>query len=231
LSDKTISERILERIQASNTRYWAGDNISEYILDSERAELVDELTVKFEGVLDSLIIDRHTDPNSQGTARRLSKMYLYEIMAGRYDPAPDATAFPNDSEDRYEGMLVVRSELRSMCSHHHQPVAGVAYIGIIAAQKLIGLSKYTRIAQWCARRGTLQEELANDVAREIMKATGSENVAVYIQATHGCCENRGIMAHSSLTQTTVLRGAFNTDGNTKKEFFDNIKLQQEFAPR
>ena len=231
MSDKTISERILERIQASNTRYWAGDNISEYILDSERAELVDELTVKFEGVLDSLLIDRHTDPNSQGTARRLAKMYLYEIMAGRYDPAPDATAFPNDSEDRYEGMLVVRSELRSMCSHHHQPVAGVAYIGIIAAQKLIGLSKYTRIAQWCSRRGTLQEELANDIAREIMKATGSENVAVYIQATHGCCKNRGIMAHSSLTQTTVLKGAFKEDGNTKKEFFDNIKLQQEFAPR
>ena len=231
MSDKTISERILERIQSSNTRYWAGDNISEYILDSERAELVDELTTKFEGVLDSLLIDRHNDPNSQGTARRLAKMYLYEIMAGRYDPAPDATAFPNDSEDRYEGMLVVRSELRSMCSHHHQPVAGVAYIGIIAAQKLIGLSKYTRIAQWCARRGTLQEELANDIAREIMKATGSENVAVYIQATHGCCENRGIMAHSSLTQTTVLKGAFKDDGNTKKEFFDNIKLQQEFAPR
>ena len=231
MSDKTISERILERIQAANTRYWAGDNISEYILDSERAELVDELTTKFEGVLDSLLIDRHTDPNSQGTAKRLAKMYLYEIMAGRYDPAPDATAFPNDSEDRYEGMLVVRSELRSMCSHHHQPVAGVAYIGIIAAQKLIGLSKYTRIAQWCARRGTLQEELANDIAREIMKATGSENVAVYIQAIHGCCENRGIMAHSSLTQTTVLRGAFKKDAGTKKEFMDNIKLQQEFAPR
>jgi GTP cyclohydrolase I len=231
LSDKTTSERILERIRASNTRYWAGDNISAHILDSERTELVDELTTKFEGVLDSLLIDRHTDPNSQGTARRLAKMYLYEIMAGRYDPAPDATAFPNDSEDRYEGMLVVRSELRSMCSHHHQPVAGVAYIGIIAAQKLIGLSKYTRIAQWCARRGTLQEELANDIAREIMKATGSDNVAVYIQATHGCCENRGIMAHSSLTQTTVLKGAFKDDGNTKKEFFDNIKLQQEFAPR
>jgi len=225
MEDKVISERILERIQSNKARYWAGDNISEYILDSEREELVDELTGKFEGVLDSLIIDRHTDPNSQGTARRLAKMYLYEIMAGRYDPAPDATAFPNDSEDRYEGMLVVRSELRSMCSHHHQPVAGVAYIGIIAAQKLIGLSKYTRIAQWCARRGTLQEELANDIAREIQKATGSENVAVYIEAEHGCCINRGIMAHSSLTQTTVLSGAFKTDASTKKEFMDNIKLQ------
>jgi GTP cyclohydrolase I len=110
-------------------------------------------------------------------------------------------------------------------------VSGIAYIGILAAEKLIGLSKYTRIAQWCARRGTLQEELCNNIAREIMKATGSNDVGVYIQATHGCCENRGIMAHSSLTQTTVLKGAFKDDKGTKQEFFDNIKLQQEFAPR
>lgn len=226
-----LYEKITNEIKADGGRFWAGDNISKYINDDDLPILVDEITEKFEGVLDSLIIDRHTDPNSQGTARRLAKMYIYEIMNGRYAPAPNATAFPNDSEDRYEGMLVVRSELKSMCSHHHQPVSGVAYIGIIAAQKLIGLSKYTRIAQWCARRGTLQEELANDIAREIQKATGAEDIGVYIQATHGCCENRGIMAHSSLTQTTVLRGAFKDDAGTKKEFFDNIKLQQEFAPR
>jgi GTP cyclohydrolase I len=70
-----------------------------------------------------------------------------------------------------------------------------------------------------------------DIAREIMSATGSNDVGVYIQATHGCCENRGIMAHSSLTQTTVLKGSFHTDKFCKQEFFENIKLQQEFAPR
>jgi GTP cyclohydrolase I len=226
-----VSEEIRTHLKRNNKRYWAGDNISEFVSDKDKELLVDELTEKFEGVLDSLLIDRENDPNSKGTARRLAKMYIYEIMSGRYEAAPDATAFPNDSEDRYTGMLVVRSELRSMCSHHHQPVSGVAYIGIIAAQKLIGLSKYTRIAQWCARRGTLQEELANDIAREIMKATGAADVAVYIQATHGCCENRGIMAHSSLTQTTVLKGRFIEDQSTKNEFFENVKLQQEFAPR
>ena len=226
-----VSEEIRSHLKRNNKRYWAGDNISEYVTDKDKELLVDELTEKFEGVLDSLVIDRENDPNSRGTARRLAKMYIYEIMSGRYEAAPDATAFPNDSEDRYTGMLVVRSELRSMCSHHHQPVSGVAYIGIIAAQKLIGLSKYTRIAQWCARRGTLQEELANDIAREIMKATGAADVAVYIQATHGCCENRGIMAHSSLTQTTVLKGRFIEDQSTKNEFFENVNLQQEFAPR
>ena len=225
-----IYQIITARIKAAGDRYWAGDNISEHIHDEyERLDLINEIAVAFEDVLDTLIIDRFNDPNSKGTPRRLAKMYVNEIMQGRYDPIPSATAFPNDTDDRYEGMLVVRSELKSMCSHHHQPVSGVAYIGIIAADKLIGLSKYTRIAQWCARRGTLQEELANDITKEIQKATDAEHLGVYIQATHGCCENRGIMATSSLTQTTVLRGAFKDDSGTKKEFFDNIKLQQEYA--
>ena len=224
-----VSEKIKQRLEDAGKRYWAGDNISEYIEPGEREELVAELHKRFDAVLDSLVIDRENDPNSHDTGKRLAKMYVNELLRGRYYPAPDATSFPNEMEDRYEGMLVVRSELRSVCSHHHQPVSGVAYIGIIAADRLIGLSKYTRIAQWCARRGTLQEELCNDIAKEIMKATGSKDVGVYIQATHGCCENRGIMEKSSLTQTTVLKGAFNSDPGTKKEFFDNIKLQQEYA--
>lgn len=226
----SMTNIIRQRLEDAGHRYWAGDNISKFLQNGDKEKLIDDATVAFESVLDALLIDRHNDPNSMGTARRLAKMYFNEIMAGRYDNPPSATAFPNTGDSAYHGMLVVRSELKSMCSHHHQPVTGVAYIGIIPGEKVIGLSKYTRIAQWCARRGTLQEELANDITREIVKATGSDDVAVYIQATHGCCENRGIMAHSSLTQTTVLKGEFN-NSDVKKEFFDNIKLQQEFAPR
>ena len=225
MQEKTLAQALREKMRSDGKRFWAGDNISDYIAPSDKEHLITQATAAFEQVLDSLLIDRETDPNSRGTARRLAKMYFNEIMAGRYDPAPDCTAFPNDSADRYEGMLVVRSEIRSMCSHHHQPVTGVAYIGILAAQKLIGLSKYTRIAQWCARRGTLQEELCNDIAREIMRATDSRDVAVHIGAEHGCCTNRGIMATSSLTQTTVLHGVFRSDSGVKKEFMDNIKLQ------
>tara|TARA_B100000282_G_scaffold294858_1_gene272844 strand:+ start:571 stop:1260 length:690 start_codon:yes stop_codon:yes gene_type:complete len=223
------SKKIKEKLQKAGKRFWAGDNISEFLEEGDQQKLIDELAPKFEAVLEGLVIDIENDPNSHDTGRRLAKMYINELMAGRYEPMPNATAFPNDSIDRYEGMLVVRSELTSMCSHHHQIVRGVAYIGIIASEKLIGLSKYTRIAQWCAERGTLQEELANDIAREIQKATGTENLGVYIQATHGCVENRGVKAHSSLTQTTVLKGAFFDDPGTKKEFFDNIKLQQSYA--
>lgn len=223
-----ISDKIRSRIERVGARYYSNDNISEFIKDGELEQLIDEAAEKFEGVLDSLLIDQKRDPNAKGTARRLSKMYITELFEGRFSPAPAATAFPNSGGNAYKGMLVVRSELKSVCSHHWQPVTGVAYIGILPGDKVIGLSKYTRIAQHCARRGTLQEELCNDIARAIQEATASDNVAVYIQATHGCCENRGIMAKSSLTQTTVLKGEFN-NADVKKEFFDNIKLQSSYA--
>ena len=222
-----ISQKIKERIDAAGARAWANDNISDYIEEGEKQKLIEEAMPAFENVLQSLVIDTETDPNSQDTAKRMAKMYINEIMSGRYDPMPNPSAFPNYIEGGYEGMLVVRSELTSLCSHHHQTVKGVAYIGIIAGPKLLGLSKYTRIAQWCARRGTLQEELNVMIADKIQEITGTDHVGVYVQATHGCCENRGIMATSSLTQTTVLRGAFKDEADVRKEFIDNVKLQQD----
>ena len=224
-----ISQKIKERVLSAGARAWANDNISDYMEEGEKQLLIEEAMPAFENVLQSLVIDTETDPNGMDTARRMAKMYINEIMSGRYDPMPNPSAFPNYIEGGYEGMLVVRSELTSLCSHHHQTVKGVAYIGIIAGPKLLGLSKYTRIAQWCARRGTLQEELNVMIANKIQEITGTDHVGVYVQATHGCCENRGIKAHSSLTQTTVLRGAFKDEPDVRKEFIDNVKLQQEFA--
>lgn len=222
-------DKIQQRLEENKVRYWANDNIADYIEEGEKQQLIEEAVPAFENVLQHLLIDTKTDPNSIDTARRMAKMYINEIMSGRYDKMPNPSAFPNYIEGGYEGMLVVRSELTSLCSHHHQTVKGVAYIGIIAGPKLLGLSKYTRIAQWCAMRGTLQEDLNVMIANAIQKETGSKDVGVYVQATHGCCENRGIRANSSLTQTTVLRGAFKDDPATKKEFMDNVKLQQSYA--
>ena len=223
---KPVSQVIKERIVSANARFHASDNISSFIEQDELPLLVQELQEKFHDVLGSLVIDTTTDPNSKDTAKRLAKMYVYELMSGRYTPKPDATSFPNDGPDRFEGMLVVRAEITSMCSHHHQPVKGVAYIGLIPTGRVIGLSKYVRIAQWCARRGQLQEDLVNQIAKEIMKATDTENVAVYIQATHGCMEHRGVEVHSSLTQTAVVHGLFHND-SVKAEFYNNVKMQRD----
>ena len=124
------------------------------------------------------------------TARRMAKMYINEIMSGRYDPMPNPSAFPNYIEGGYEGMLVVRSELTSLCSHHHQTVKGVAYIGIIAGPKLLGLSKYSRIAQWVARRGTLQEDLNVMIANKIQEETLNHTKRLIIKAVElSNCKN------------------------------------------
>jgi GTP cyclohydrolase I len=228
MKSKQVHDLYWKIIKEKGLRAWSNDNVSDILTDSGREDLIDEVAEAFEEVLHRLLIDWKNDPNAQGTPRRLAKMYINELMQGRYFNKPIATAFPNEGEEKYEGMLVVRSELRSMCSHHHQPVVGIAYIGIIPNGKVIGLSKYTRIAQWVARRGTLQEQLCNEIVKELQAATGTEDLAVYIHAVHGCCENRGIMAHSSLTQTTVLKGRFN-EPDVKKEFFDDIMLQQQYA--
>lgn len=227
--EEPIHKLVIKRLRKANVPFYSNSNISEYITDAERESLIDEATEAFTTVLDTLVIDHKNDPNAMDTPRRLAKMYINELMQGRYYPSPKITAFPNThtgKETGFSGLLVVRSEIVSMCSHHHQPVKGVVYIGIIPKDNVIGLSKYTRLVQWLARRGTLQEELAEDIADGIVAATGSENISVFVTATHGCCQYRGIMANDSTTQTTVLRGDFLTDGVLRKEFHDNIMFQE-----
>lgn len=225
MESKPISEIIAQRIQLSGDRYYAADNISAHIHEDEIEELIDEVAENFQSVLKSLIIDVENDPNSQDTGRRLAKMYINEIMGGRYHPAPDVTAFPND-DDRYDQLIVTRSDITSMCSHHHQPVTGVCYIACLPGKKLIGLSKYTRVAQHLASRGHLQEELTEMIAAEIETLTEATAVGVYIRARHGCCENRGIRSSNSSTQTTVLKGNLRTDPALKNEFMHNISMQE-----
>jgi GTP cyclohydrolase I len=219
-----VSDKIKQRLEIDSKKYFASDNISKYIQAGETAELIEEVEVAFEQVLQSLIIDTKNDPNSMGTAHRLAKMYINEIMGGRYLPDPRITSFPNDGQ--YDQLIVVRADIKSMCSHHHQPVSGVCYIGCLPGDEVIGLSKYTRVAQHLANRGHLQEELTEMIATRIQKLTKSKGVAVYIKARHGCCENRGILASNSSTQTTVVKGELKSNVNLKQEFMDNIKLQE-----
>jgi GTP cyclohydrolase I len=220
----SVSKTIIERLKTNNVRYFASDNIAQHISEQEHQDLIDELTQKFEAVIDSLLIDRENDPNSKDTPRRLAKMYYNEIMGGRYEPEPKVTAFPND--DAYEQLIVIRSDIKSMCSHHHQPVQGVCYIACMPGEEVIGLSKYTRIAQHLSARGHLQEELTEMIAKKIEQLTKSKAVGVYIRARHGCCENRGIRSSNSSTQTTVLKGLLRTDSALKNEFMHNIQLQE-----
>jgi len=226
MSELSISSGFRKFFRKNKIRFWSCDNLSRHITSFDLIRLERELTRKFEGVLDTLLIDRKTDPNSSDTSSRLAKMYLQEIMSGRYLPQPKITSFPNEGRSEYTGMIVIRAEFSSVCAHHHQPVTGVAYIGILPKGKVLGLSKYIRLVKWHAARGTLQEELCSRICYSIARISESDDVACHILARHGCCENRGIKVHSSLTQTTVLIGVFE-QLEVKTEFFSQIKLSQD----
>ena len=221
-----LYEQIAQKLIKDDKRFWANDNIYDYIAGEDEAVLIQDTAAEFEGVLRSLLVDIDNDPNSADTAMRLAKMFWCELFGGRYTKSPYARAFPNEGDDKYEGMLVIRSDIKSICSHHWQPVQGTCFIGILPNHKVLGLSKYSRLVNWHARRGTLQEELCQRIRRSISSHTDTDDVAVYIEATHGCCENRGIMSGNSLTQTVSLGGVFLTDIKNKEEFFHNIKMQK-----
>lgn len=223
-------EKIKSQMDSAGVRAWSNDNIAPFLREGDKETLINEAEEAFEKVMDALLIDWKTDPNAMETPHRLAKMYYNELFSGRYDAPPKVSAFPNEGDAAYKGMIFVRADIKSMCAHHHQPVTGVAYIAVIPNEKMIGLSKYTRIAQWCARRGTLQEELTKDIADEIQKHTGAESVGVMMGARHGCCENRGIGASMSLTQTAEMRGAFREDPRLREEFYANVQYQATTVP-
>ena len=90
-----VSVKIRERVQAAGRSFHANENIADFIEPGELEQLLDEVEVKMQGVLDSMVIDTANDHNSQATARRVAKMYLKEVFAGRYHKPPSITEFPN----------------------------------------------------------------------------------------------------------------------------------------
>ena len=173
-----------------------------------------------------MIIDIENDNNSRDTARRLAKMYVNELMAGRYQPRPKVTAFPNTGHDRFEGMLTVKAELVSMCSHHHQTILGKAHIAYIPQinQEIIGLSKLNRIVEHYARRGAIQENLTVRIHDAINKIVeNNKGVAVMIEASHNCVQCRGVGHHGTSMKTSKLTGEFIKSNKTRNEFYEFVK--------
>lgn len=227
-SDLRISDTIRAKMKKANHRFHAEDNVSEFINKQDKKLLLDEATLAFEKFLDALLIDREDDPNSQDTARRVAKMYFNEVMRGRYDKSPKITTFPNENKHNiigFEGLQLCKAEIRSVCSHHHQPVIGNAFIGVLPGRKLVGLSKFIRIAQFLSRRGTLQESLTKQIAHAVADASETDDVAVMIVARHGCCENRGVGVSNSTVRTSYLLGKFGSDsGLLRQEFLAYIAM-------
>ena len=223
LAGTPVSVKIRERLAAARKRYNANDNIAAFLQPGELESLLDEVEVKMQGVLDSLVIDTAGDHNTRNTARRVAKMYLNEVFRGRYATAPAITEFPN-AEHLNELMSVGPITVRSACSHHFCPVIGKIWIGVMPNEhtNVIGLSKYARLAEWVMGRPQIQEEAVVQLADLIMEKTQPDGLAIVMEASHYCMAWRGVKDMDSKMINSVMRGSFLKDANLRREFLSLI---------
>ena len=218
-----VSVKIRERLALAKKRFNANDNIAAFIKPGELEQLLDEVEVKMQGVLDSLVIDTVTDHNTQNTARRVAKMYLNEVFKGRYVEGPSITEFPN-AEHLNELIIVGPITVRSACSHHFCPVIGQLWIGVMPNERtnVIGLSKYARLAEWIMGRPQIQEEAVVQLADLIQEKTRPDGLAIVMEASHYCMGWRGVKDLDSRMINSVMRGVFLKDPNLRREFLSLI---------
>jgi GTP cyclohydrolase I len=214
-----VSQKIRERLLAARQRFHANDNIALHIEPSELPLLLEEVTRKMQGVLQSLVIDTDSDHNTQETARRVAKMYLTEVFKGRYHAPPEVTEFPN-VEHLNELMIVGPITVRSACSHHLCPIIGRVWIGVMPNEhsNLIGLSKYARLAEWIMSRPQIQEEAITQMAEVLMNKVRPDGLAVVMEADHFCMHWRGVKDDETMMINSVMRGSFLKDRNLRSEF-------------
>jgi GTP cyclohydrolase I len=213
------SERIRYRVVQADRRYHANDNIADFVLEGELAELKAEVQAKMQEVLQVLVIDTESDHNTNETAKRVAKMYIEEVFRGRYVPMPAVTEFPN-AERLNELMIVGPITIRSACSHHMCPIFGKVWIGILPNEhsNLIGLSKYARIADWVMSRPQIQEEAVTMLANELQERVRPDGLAIVMEADHFCMHWRGVKDTETAMVNSVMRGAFLKDANLRREF-------------
>ncbi|HMM87284.1 MAG: GTP cyclohydrolase I [Gammaproteobacteria bacterium] len=213
------SERIRYRLVGADCRFHANDNIADHLRDGELDELKAEVQAKMHEVLRALVIDTDNDHNTNDTAKRVAKMFVEEVFAGRYRPMPSVTEFPN-AERLNELMIVGPIKVRSACSHHLCPILGRVWIGILPNEfsNLIGLSKYARICDWIMSRPQIQEEAVTMLANELQQRVKPDGLAIVMEADHFCMHWRGVKDDESMMVNSVMRGAFLKDANLRREF-------------
>lgn len=177
----------------------------------------------FDAICALLCID-DKDANVVDTPYRVAKMWVEEVMAGRFTKAPKIASFEN--VNNYDGMCIVKCSVKSMCSHHFVPFIGTCYVGFIAEpdKPLIGLSKINRIVDWFARRPQLQENLTKQIADYLVKTLNVENIAVAIVAEHFCVKWRGINDDQGSMESNVLYGNFKKP-EIRQEFLNSIRKE------
>jgi GTP cyclohydrolase I len=188
----------------------------------DAADKVKVISEHFTKIMETLGLDL-TDDSLIDTPNRVAKMYVNEIFWGlNYDQFPKCTAIDNKmSYDGTNGSFVMERNvnIQSNCEHHFVVIDGLATIAYIPNKKVLGLSKLNRIAEFFAKRPQVQERLTEQIRETIAFITETEDVAVYIDASHYCVKSRGIQDTGSATVTLSTGGIFaDTTSDARREF-------------
>ncbi|MDZ4760456.1 MAG: GTP cyclohydrolase I [Alphaproteobacteria bacterium] len=223
--EEPASVRIRARLRKAKRRFHANDNIAAFLEPGDIEALLIEVEGKMTGVLESLVIDIESDHNTRETARRVAKMYLKEVFRGRYAPPPLVTEFPN-AASLNELMIVGPITVRSACSHHLCPIIGRLWIGLMPNEhsNLIGLSKYSRLAEWIMSRPQIQEEAITQMADLLIDKVRPDGLAVVMEADHFCMHWRGVKDDATKMINSVMRGSFLKDPALRREFLSLLNL-------
>jgi GTP cyclohydrolase IA len=218
-----LSIKIRERLQTAKKRFYANDNIAEFVSEDELVQLQAEVEEKMRGVLQSLVIDTENDHNTRDTAKRVAKMFVREVFSGRYAKEPSITEFPNAAHLN-ELMIVGPITVRSACSHHLCPIMGKMWVGVMPNEhtNLIGLSKFARLIEWIMSRPQIQEEAISQVTSLLQEKLSPDGLAVVMEADHFCMHWRGVKDTDSKMINSVMRGVFLKDPNLRREFLSLI---------
>ena len=182
---------------------------------------IQRIAAHVRGILAELGLDHAGDPNLAETDRRVAKLYL-EMFHGLEEGAePAITTFPN--EEHYSAMVIEkRIPFYSMCAHHLVPFYGHAHLAYIPSDSILGLSKFSRILEFYAKRPQLQERLTEQVANYLQSKLAPQGVMVVIEARHLCVEMRGVKKPGAVTVTSALRGIFHQKP-VREEFLDLVR--------
>ncbi len=192
------------------------------ISDDERQTMLLQLEEKFKEVLDILRISRN-DPNATATPRRMAKMFVNELLSGRFTNPPTLTVFPN--RKKVDNLVISKGiEVMSLCSHHWLPISGHCTVAYIPGDFVIGISKISRIVEWFSRRAQIQEELGEQIADYLEELIKPKALGVVIKARHYCMIARGVRGseEQSIMTTSVMRGLLMEEESLRNEFVSLI---------
>jgi len=207
------------------------DDMLEREMDLHRRRVSDEQFRRFEGYVAEMLtafgMDVNT-PSTRDTPRRFVRA-LFDVTAG-YDGDPKllkvfATECRGGPDCRLSQVIEGPIPFHALCEHHVLPFFGSAYVGYIAHEHIIGISKLTRLVRLFAQRFTVQERIGQQIADTLEAMLAPHGVAVYLEARHLCTQMRGVREVSPLTRTTFWRGAYDENPALRAEFFTACGLR------